>query len=795
MAMTSNPLPVPEKRKDGQIKRFLRDDRTGIVALNAVMTFLLLGGPYLNPSRWSFRLEFVGFLLIGAALSLAAIRNKDAAWVKAVSAAGHKTGVTALEAWSSFQSDKRAKGIIFYAGFVLILACVQRLVYSFIRYGGLAEVVFYSLMVALVVPAASVIGLLLARKVTISPEEPHRLIEKVNRNFAITTRKFLIKRNPYLCAYAGFGLFCAIAALAPNGLGWTFAGWFTSLLYDANISNDQTVSPLFQLLVSIGVGLLAFNTIQKIAVRLSAGFQLLSVRMLIHRDGALEALMNTTNVQATKIELPEAHPHLSNICNTLIWLVFCYIFLFYLIAFCPGPLGTSISNWINASILDAGINLQLYAHENLRLFLASIVASTGAVPFAVMSSVFLPLKGPDCLIVSEKGILSPQISNPLQAPLKQWEDLKSVSLTNAGKSNETIKMSFKNCGSIKLKTRDLEKQKIAELMATADEYATQCKFDADSIALRSRLAKENCAGSHADQAKFTSTIFSTKQSGDFLHDLQYRIVRKIAGKPLCAVYLARDQENTLVVIKEFVLPTCVKQTEEMKHSFDREFKALSSIKHHSIARVIETFEEDEAKYIVLEHINGEDLRTIVQKRGKRDEPTVVRWAEQIANLMQLLHAQTIPILHRDLTPDNLMEDADGNLKLIDFGAAHQFMEGVTGTLIGKQCYIAPEQLRGQPSIQSDIYSFGCTLYFLLAGTDPQALEQSVLDPSQVEVRPWLNELIKKCTEFDSENRYRSFDEIIQAIKLATARRSKTLKLISKTASINAPMELENVEHS
>lgn len=88
------------------------------------------------------------------------------------------------------------------------------------------------------------------------------------------------------------------------------------------------------------------------------------------------------------------------------------------------------------------------------------------------------------------------------------------------------------------------------------------------------------------------------------------------------------------------------------------------------------------------------------------------------------------------------------------------MEGVTGTLIGKQCYIAPEQLRGQPSTQSDIYSFGCTLYFLLAGKDPTALQQCNLMADGIKVSRRLNELVLKCTDFDQSNRYQSFDQVL-----------------------------------
>ncbi len=122
------------------------------------------------------------------------------------------------------------------------------------------------------------------------------------------------------------------------------------------------------------------------------------------------------------------------------------------------------------------------------------------------------------------------------------------------------------------------------------------------------------------------------------------------------------------------------------------------------------------------------------------------------------------------------------------------MEGVTGTLIGKQCYIAPEQLRGKPSVQSDIYSFGCTLYFLLAGKDPSALEPSDLALSGVQVRPLLNKLIARCTQFDSDNRYHSFDEIIKDIKSASVPETTHLKLIPKKELLPTKIELDVFEH-
>ena len=92
--------------------------------------------------------------------------------------------------------------------------------------------------------------------------------------------------------------------------------------------------------------------------------------------------------------------------------------------------------------------------------------------------------------------------------------------------------------------------------------------------------------------------------------------------------------------------------------------------------------------------------------------------------MIYLHGHDPVILHRDLTPDNIVVGEDGQMRLIDFGAARQFLDGITGTMIGKQCYMSPEQIRGQASPRSDVYAFGCTLNFLLTGAEPRALTQS-----------------------------------------------------------------------
>jgi serine/threonine-protein kinase len=156
--------------------------------------------------------------------------------------------------------------------------------------------------------------------------------------------------------------------------------------------------------------------------------------------------------------------------------------------------------------------------------------------------------------------------------------------------------------------------------------------------------------------------------------------------------------------------------------------------------------------MVIEHINGMDLRAYVKEHGPQPERLIMRWAMESADILQYLHEQQPPIIHRDVTPDNLVLDRTGAIKLIDFGAANELIATATGTLVGKQAYISPEQFRGKAVPQSDIYALGCTLYYLATGHDPEALSESAL-PDEIAVKmSALNRLIKHCTAMELEDR-------------------------------------------
>lgn len=134
----------------------------------------------------------------------------------------------------------------------------------------------------------------------------------------------------------------------------------------------------------------------------------------------------------------------------------------------------------------------------------------------------------------------------------------------------------------------------------------------------------------------------------------------------------------------------------------------------------------------------------------------------MCSILVYLHSQSPPVLHRDFTPDNLILGEDGTIVLIDFNVAEQREGFETSTVVGKHSYIPPEQFRGKATTQSDIYSMGCVIYFLLTGNDPEPI--SISHPKiQVEhLSENIDDFVAKATNPDSNQRFLSIDEMLNS---------------------------------
>lgn len=262
--------------------------------------------------------------------------------------------------------------------------------------------------------------------------------------------------------------------------------------------------------------------------------------------------------------------------------------------------------------------------------------------------------------------------------------------------------------------------------------------------------------------------------GTHLQDGTYTIQEKLGMGGQGTVYLARSErlpaDSNLVALKEFMLPVYPDPKVRMKAAerFQVEAEMLSRLEHPQIIRFYDLFIEDHRAYLVMERAQGENLKTLVQKEGPLPEREVARLAWQMCGLLKFLHSNDPPVTHRDFTPDNLILSGEGMLKLIDFSVARQVETSVTGSVVGKPNYMAPEQFRGKPIPQSDIYSLGATMFFLLTGEEPEAIQASCPGDSFSSA---INEIVSRATAVEAKDRFSCAAELSAELETFLADRS------------------------
>jgi|GEM_PF-778975 len=567
--------------------------------------------------------------------------------------------------------------------------------------------------------------------------------------------------SPYNWLQASFFAASLWLFFAPGGLGCLFANWLQCSMRDASITSVSQAPPaLFYSTATIGWLTFMYFT-APVRVRVSLLFESILERSIRAPLSVMEAMIDSVKSFGDLINVKGRASWLKDYLSSLFWFAFVYCVIFALVASSilpDNPLGATIWGWLRACMRDANYFGDFSGpHWQLCLFAASICAAYGTGPLAVMWACYLPNRRGARIHLSDRGIMAE--NSIVSLSWKPWSDLDEVETAGKGKE-KVLSLKFRGQRRLKVPLKNLSRADLASIIRKADERAEHCRFDAETINLKRELIEEERSQKSETPARFESTIFAVGQAGDMVLDGRYRIVKQLATRPLSAVYLARDQRGSLVVLKQFVTPDQSEKSSAWKDSLKREYEIVRSCDNDSLARVLDIVEEADSTYLIVEYIEGENLRQIIDRHGKRKESTTRAIALELARAVSYLHEREPAIVHRDLTPDNLMIDREGKLRVIDFGAAHEFIEGVTGTLIGKQCYIAPEQLRGDIDPRSDIYSFGCSLYFLITGKDPEALKQSDPKSEGYVLTDELNEIVKKCTSFEPEGRIASFRQIL-----------------------------------
>lgn len=260
---------------------------------------------------------------------------------------------------------------------------------------------------------------------------------------------------------------------------------------------------------------------------------------------------------------------------------------------------------------------------------------------------------------------------------------------------------------------------------------------------------------------------------------RYKIIDKVGSGGMANVYLAED----LILEREVAVKMMALDFQEDQNNyrrFQREATSTTELTHPNIVNVYDVGEGDHP-YIVMEHIDGLDLKEYIQEHHPIPYKKVIHIMQQVLNGIAYAHANGV--IHRDIKPHNILIDNEGNIKITDFGIAVALSQNSitqTNSLLGSVQYISPEQARGNMvTKQSDIYSLGIVLYEMLTGSVPFEGESAVsialkhfqtpipsLHEFDSRIPQALENVVLKATAKEPRDRYESVREMAKDLETA-----------------------------
>ena len=278
--------------------------------------------------------------------------------------------------------------------------------------------------------------------------------------------------------------------------------------------------------------------------------------------------------------------------------------------------------------------------------------------------------------------------------------------------------------------------------------------------------------SDVDLAKQTVLAPGTVLAG------RYRVLKVLGQGGMGAVYQARDQELDRVIALKVIRPDLADNPSILQR-FKQELILARHVTHKNVVRIYDLGESDGTRFITMEYVEGDDLRTLLRKHGKFSPSQAVEIIQQICRALDAAHSEGV--IHRDLKPQNVMRDQQGRVVVMDFGLA-RLLESPgmtqTGALVGTLEYMSPEQALGEPLDQrSDLFAVGLIFFELLTAKSPYKADtgiatlvkrtrEAAISVSQVDsaVPRSLSLVVGRCLERDPNLRYGSAHELLNQLE-------------------------------
>src|SRR5579884_594440 len=255
---------------------------------------------------------------------------------------------------------------------------------------------------------------------------------------------------------------------------------------------------------------------------------------------------------------------------------------------------------------------------------------------------------------------------------------------------------------------------------------------------------------------------------------RYEIQQLLGEGGMGAVYKARDIELDRLVALKVIRPELAGNPAILQR-FKQELILARQVTHRNVIRIYDLGEADGIKFITMEYVEGEDLRTLLHERGKLPPQEAVGIIEQVCLALEAAHREGV--IHRDLKPQNVMRDRQGRIVVMDFGLARSLVSErmtQTGAMVGTMEYMSPEQaMGGDLDGRSDLFTVGLIFFELVTGRMPYKAETalaSLLKRTQERAIPIseiekdfperLSNVVSKCLERDPKARYQNVRELL-----------------------------------